>query len=520
MNSIAAMIHRGWFCLALTLSAGLGAVHASPAKIESQWQPDQGDGTFRNPILAGHWHDPTVLRVNADYYMTHCEHDSRGPIIWHSRDLVNWRPLVRIESLAGLGNIWATDFIHHDGTYYLYAPLMLPNGPDGRLRFSNYVVTAKHPQGPWSQPVDLGFGGIDPGHVVDRDGRRYIYVNEGKVVPLSPDGLRATGELTKVYDGWPIPKDWVVECECLESPKLFWRGEYCYMVSAMGGTAGPSTSHLIVVARARSALGPWENSPHNPMLRTSRRDEPWWSQGHGTLIDATDGSWWVMYHAIQNGRRSLGRNTLLLPVTWTDDGWPVIPEGINPQDTLRKPPGENVGHGMALSDDFASSDVGIQWDPLEPVPDFASRYVSGGGLLRMQAKGVSVADAARLTVLPANRSFEVQVCLEVPTGAEAGLTILSGDTAGPGLALHGDGKLYHPRRGKPQAPGNFAGQRVWLKIRNLDHDVSLYHSTDGRNWEKFAWGASLSSEATARVALYAFGEGEARFHSFRYRGLP
>ncbi|MDQ5980421.1 MAG: Xylosidase, partial [Verrucomicrobiota bacterium] len=351
------------------------------------------------------------------------------------------------------------------------------------------------------------------------DGRRYIYVNEGKVVPLSPDGLRATGEPTKVYNGWPIPEDWVIECECLESPKLFWRGDYCYMVSAMGGTAGPSTSHLIVVARARSALGPWENSPHNPLLRTSRREEPWWSQGHGTLIDATDGSWWVMYHAIQHGRRSLGRNTLLLPVNWTDDGWPVIPEGIKPQDTLRKPPGENVGHGMALSDDFTSPKVGIQWDPLERVPDFATRFVSGGSALRMVAKGSSIADAARLAILPVNRSFEVQVAVEVPAGAEAGLTILAGETSGAGLALRGDGTLYHPRRGRPEAAENFAGQKIWLKLSNRDHDVELFFSANGSDWAKFHWGASVPTESTLRVVLYAHGAGTVKFHDFLYRGL-
>jgi xylan 1,4-beta-xylosidase len=506
--------------LPLLLCVSLVTVRGAALPTENPGGPDRGDGTYRNPILAGHWHDPTVLRVGADYYLTHCEHDSRGPIIWHSRDLVNWRPLARVESLANLGNLWATDLIHHEGTYYLYAPLMLPGGPDGRLRFSNYVVTAKDPRGPWSQPVDLGFGGIDPGHVVDRDGRRYVYVNEGRVAPLSPDGLRATGPLTKVYDGWPIPPDWVIECDCLESPKLFWRGDYCYMVSALGGTAGPSTSHLIVVARSRSALGPWENSPHNPLLRTTRRDEPWWSQGHGTLIDATDGSWWVMYHAIQQGRRSLGRNTLLLPVKWTADGWPVIPDGVKPQDVLPKPPGENIGPGLTLSDDFTATEVGIQWDTLEAAPDFATRYIAGGGILRMNAKGASVADAARLAILPAHHTFEVQVAIEVPAGAEAGLTILSGDAGGPGLALRGDGVLYHPRRGTPQAAGNFAGRRLWLKIRNVDHDVTFFHSLDGEHWEKFAWGASLSTEATARVALYAFGKGEVRFHAFRYRHLP
>jgi xylan 1,4-beta-xylosidase len=489
----------------------------SAGAAEHQSIADQGNGTYRNPVLAGHWHDPTVLRVGADYYLTHCEHDSRGPIIWHSRDLVNWRPLARIESLAGLGNIWATDLIYHNGLFYLYLPLMRPS-TDGKLSFSNYVVTAKDPAGPWTKPVDLGFEGIDPGHVVDRDGKRYIYVNAGRVIELTPDGLGTVGTLREVYAGWPIPNDWVTECHCLESPKLFWRGDWCYLVSAQGGTAGPSTSHMVVVARAKSALGPWENAPESPMLRTASRSEPWWSQGHGTIIEATDGSWWMMYHAIQNGRRSLGRNTLLLPVTWTADGWPIIPPGVGPADTLPKPPGENIGAGMSLSDDFSSEKLAIQWDTTEPTPDLDEHYVSGHGILRMTAKGKTWHDGAKLTVLPANISYETQVAVDVPAGAEAGIMILGGENGGTGLAVR-DGHVFHHRRGMPVAPEDYRRRRVWLKIRNVDHDVSFYHSADGLTWTKFSWGASVSTESTLRIALYSAGSGDVNFHDFRYRGL-
>jgi len=503
---------------ALCLASGSAATAPIPAAMaEHQPVADRGDGTYRNPVLSGHWHDPTVLRVGSDYYLTHCEHDNRGPIIWHSRDLVNWRPLARIESLAGLGNIWATDLTYYHGLYYLYLPLVIPS-TDGKLNFSNYVVTARDPAGPWSKPVDLHFGGIDPGHVVDRDGRRYIYVNAGRVIELAPDGLGTVGALKEVYPGWPIPEDWVTECHCLESPKLFWRGDWCYLVSAQGGTAGPSTSHMIVVARAKSALGPWENAPHSPMLRTASRAEPWWSQGHGTIIEATDGSWWVLYHAIQNGRRSLGRNTLLLPVTWTPDGWPVIPPGVHPEGVLPKPPGDNVGPGMFLSDDFTSPQLGIQWDTTEPTPDLATRYVSGGGRLRMQAKGGSFRDAAKLTVLPANMSYEVQVAVDVPAGAEAGLMISGGESGGTGLAVR-EGHVFHPRRGMPQAAADYTGRRVWLRIRNVDHDVTLFHSADGVSWNRFEWGASVSTETTLRVALCASGSGEVVFRDFVYHGL-
>ena len=107
--------------------------------------------------------------------------------------------------------------------------------------------------------------------------------------------------LRKVYDGWQYPAEWETEGMWLESPKLFKRGGWYYLVSAEGGTAGPPTSHMVVVARSKSALGPWENSPYNPMVHTYSADEAWWSKGHGTIFDDADGNWYVVYHAYRNG---------------------------------------------------------------------------------------------------------------------------------------------------------------------------------------------------------------------------
>ena len=112
----------------------------------------------------------------------------------------------------------------------------------------------------------------------------------------------------------------------LESPKLFQRNGWYYLVSAEGGTAGPVTSHMVVVARSKSALGPWENSPHNPMVHTYSGDEAWWSKGHGTLVDDAAGNWYVVYHAYRNGFHTLGRSTIIESVEWTSDGWPVLAE--------------------------------------------------------------------------------------------------------------------------------------------------------------------------------------------------
>jgi xylan 1,4-beta-xylosidase len=138
---------------------------------------------------------------------------------------------------------------------------------------TNAVVYASSPEGPWSDPVDLKIGHIDPGHVADDQGNRYLHMSDGYFVPLARDGLSVTGEMKKVYDGWPFPEDYNVECFCLEAPKITKRNGYYYLTSAEGGTAGPATSHMVVSSRSRTPWGPWEHSPHNPIVHTSNACE-------------------------------------------------------------------------------------------------------------------------------------------------------------------------------------------------------------------------------------------------------
>ena len=268
-------------------------------------------------IFPGDYPDPTILRDGADFYMTHSSFTYfPALLIWHSTDLVNWEPVARAVE-DGDYSIFAPDICKVDGKYYIYYPTSTGE---------NYVVYADKPEGPWSKPVKLDVGGIDPGHVVAEDGNRYLYTNNGFVTPLTPDGLAAAGKPKKVYDPWEFPAEWETEGVWLESPKLFKRGDWYYLVSAEGGTAGPPTSHMVVVARSKSALGPWENSPHNPLVHTYSADEFWWSKGHGTLIDDAAGNWYVVYHAYRNGYHTLGRSTIIESVEWTKDGWPVLVE--------------------------------------------------------------------------------------------------------------------------------------------------------------------------------------------------
>jgi len=297
-------------------------------------------------VLRGDYPDPSLVRVGHDYYMTHssCMYGP-GLQIWHSSNLTDWIPIgYALESY--IGDVWAPDLVYVNDRFYIYFP----------ANDTNYVIYADRAEGPWSTPIDLGVGGIDPGHLLGDDGTRYLFLNFGRVVKLSADGLNVADDaMIRVYDGWEIPVEWATEGKALESPKLFKRGPYYYMVSAQGGTAGPATSHMVIVARSKSPLGTWENSPLNPLVHTWTKEERWWSKGHGTLFDTPDGKWYIVYHAYEKDYYTLGRHTLLDSVEWTDEGWPRLAGATNEDKRL------DDGRSPALSDDFMDHSLGWQW---------------------------------------------------------------------------------------------------------------------------------------------------------------
>ena len=223
-----------------------------------------------------------------------------------------------------IGNVFAVDMCKVDGRYFIYVPI-IPTAvsPDPAAPPQIYVIHAEDMAGPWSEPINLGISGhIDPGHVVGEDGNRYLFLSGVSRVRLSADGLATEGPLEHVYDGWHYPDDWVTEAYALEGPKLTRCGEWFYLTTAVGGTSGPPTGHMVTVARSRSVHGPWEDCPANPIIRTWDPAEPWWSKGHATLFEGPDRQWWSIYHGYENGFTTLGRQTLLEPIEWGDDGWP------------------------------------------------------------------------------------------------------------------------------------------------------------------------------------------------------
>ncbi len=489
--------------------------------VEGQRKADLGNGYYLNPIVSGDHPDPSILKDGDDYYMTFSSFDAYpGLVLWHSRDLVNWQP-IGPTLFKNVGSVWAPDLVKHGSRYYIYFPGIGPYR-------STYVIWADDIRGPWSEPIDLKNPRIDPGHAVGPDGRRYLFLSAGYMVPLADDGLAIVGPEKKVYPGWRYPEDWIVEGFAQEGPKILKKGDYYYQVLAQGGTAGPPTGHMIVAARSKTLEGPWEDSPYNPIVRAMSAEERWWSKGHGTLVEGPDGRWWIVYHAYERGYYNLGRQALLEPVEWLDDGW-FRAAKYDPGRPIPKPVPASTGkHGLAFSGPFTPDRMGLQWSFYKGTDADRDRCRFEDGALVLRAKGTSPADSSPLWFVTGDRAYEIEVEIDADPGATAGLLLFYNSRLYMGLGVSATRFIQHNYGlDRPGAKPDHVGQSLHVRLRNDHHIVTIHYSTDGRRWERYDRGFEVSGYhhnvgydfLSLRPALYAAGSGEVRFRNFRYRAL-
>lgn len=471
--------------------------------------------TFTNPVFSGDYPDPSILVDDEDFYVVHSSFEYYpGLTIWHSKDLIEWSPITNALSTY-VGSVYAPEITKHNNRYFIYFPA---NG-------TNYVVYADTIEGPWSEPIDLKISNIDPGHVVDEEGNRYLYFSNGGYAPLSKDGLSIIGESVHSYDGWPIPKDWVIECFCLEGPKLFKRGDYYYLVVAEGGTAGPATGHMVISARSKSPLGPWENSPYNPIIRAESPSEKWWSVGHATVFEASEENWWMLLHGYENGYHNMGRQSLLAPVEWTSDNWFKIPEDFSLDKPYKKPLEESNKSTYSLSDNFEGSNLKPQWKFFKNID--STRYKVSNNSLEIKGLGNSIAESAPLLTIPTNHSYTVEVELEIEDHATGGLVLFYNQRAYSGVLANSTDILANLRGWQYTAETNVISNHVFLKLENKEHSVNMFYSVDGENWTKMETSLEvsafhhnvLSEFLSLRIGLVSIGEGSVKFKNFNYTSL-
>lgn len=468
---------------------------------------------FTNPLFAGDYPDPGILRDGEDYYVVHSSFEYYpGLLIWHSTDLINWKPVVNALHTY-VGSVWAPDIAKYNGKYYIYFPA------DNK----NYVITADHIGGPWTEPVLIDISMIDPGHVIDDEGNRYLYFSSGSYVPLSKDGLTVTGGPVHSYDGWEIPREWSIECFCMEGPKLFKRGEYYYLTVAEGGTAGPPTGHMVISARSKSPLGPWENSPYNPILRTQDKSERWWSVGHGTVFDDTEGNWFMMLHGYENGFYNMGRQTMLVPVEWTEDGWYKIPSDIGIDEPMKLPGKETISREpYNLSDDFEGNSLKPHWKFFGGFD--TDRFKLENNSVVIDGKGNSIANSSPMLCIPQDHAYTAEVEMEIEGNAIGGLVLFYNQAASSGILANDKNILANLRGWQFATERNVIDRHVFLRLKSINNTVDMFYSLDGNDWIKIenSFESSalhhnvLSGFLSLRIGLCSIGEGKVTFKNFEY----
>lgn len=294
--------------------------------------------TYQNPILPGFYPDPSICRVGEDYYLvTSSFAYFPGVPIFHSKDLVHWRQIGHVLDrpsqldLDGVGHsegIFAPTIRYHEGIFYMITTNVSKGG--------NFIVTATHPEGPWSEPYWLNDApGIDPSLFFDDDGKAYYC------------GTRPASEGEKYSGNWEV---WLQELELNEMKLIgekypLWRGalreaiwpegphiykingQYYLMISE-GGT---DYHHAVTIARSQTINGPYVGNPGNPVLthRHIGRSCPITNTGHADWVETQNGEWWMVCLASRpygGYYRNLGRETFLAPVLW-EDGWPIVSPG-------------------------------------------------------------------------------------------------------------------------------------------------------------------------------------------------
>lgn len=328
------------------------------------WCPDNGDGTYTNPVINADYSDPDVCAAGDDFYMTASSFNCiPGLPILHSKDLVNWEivgyalkkniPDSVFSSPQHGNGVWAPSIRYHQGEFYIYW-----GDPD----YGVYMVKTKNPSGTWDDPVLVipGKGMIDTTPLWDEDGRCYLvngwansrihFASVLSMRELSADGTRAITDPVMVFDGWSTGN---FTCE---GPKLYKRNGYYYIMCPAGGVS----SGWQLAMRSKSPYGPYEAKRVMAQGKTAINGP---HQG-GWVTTKTGEDWFMNFQ----DKGPYGRVVHLNPVHWVKD-WPVM--GIDkdgdlcgePVSKYRKP---NVGDSYpvcnpAESDEFNAPVLGKQW---------------------------------------------------------------------------------------------------------------------------------------------------------------
>lgn len=291
----------------------------------------------KNPILRGFHPDPCICKAKNKYYLITSTFEwLPGVSLYESEDLVNWKSkggilqFLNLEGIPDSAGIWAPALSYDNGRFYLIYTVC--KQIDGYFKdIENYVITAEHIEGPWSEPMFVNASGFDPS-MYHENGKHYVVNPQWDPRPLEGH-QKFNGLILQEFD---FEKGMVGEAKVVyhgsgwgsaEGPHLMKKDEYYYILAAEGGT---ERHHSVCVARAKNIWGPYEVSPYTPMITAWEQDTELKKSGHGNLVETDLGEWYLVHlcgcYLDKQNVCVLGRETAIQKVEWTD-GWPHLADG-------------------------------------------------------------------------------------------------------------------------------------------------------------------------------------------------
>ncbi len=513
----------------LLLLIFLSARATAQTSASKVWIADNGDGTYRNPILHADYSDPDVVRVGDDFYLVGSSFNAvPGLPILHSRDLVNWtiighalprQPPLDVFSKPQHGNgVWAPAIRYHNSEFYIFYP-----DPD----YGIYLIKAKDPAGPWSEPllIKAAKGWIDPCPFWDDDGKAYLISAFARsragiksilvLSRMSEDGTKLLDDSAMVFDGHE-------QDPTVEGPKLYKRNGYYYIFAPAGGVE----SGWQLALRSKNIYGPYERRVVLAQGKTNIN-----GPHQGAWVETQTGESWFIHF---QDKGAYGRVVHLQPMKWVND-WPII--GVSPNSdgtgepvlNNRKP---NVARSYPIatpadSDEFNEQRLGFQWQ-WQANPQLSWAFPSAAyGFLRLLTVPLP-SDARNFWDVPnlVLQKFPAQAFTATTKvtftarndGERTGLIIMGLDYAYLSAQKKSDG-LYISQticqdadKGsteKETAAVKLEGSTFWLRVRVEEKAVcSFSFSTDGKTFVPLgqSFKARQGRWIGAKVGIFAVGK--------------
>lgn len=378
---------------------------------------------LKNPILPGFNPDPCICKAGDDYYMAVSTFEwMPGIPVYHSKDLKNWElythvltddETVDLKKLPSAKGIWAPCLTYCEEEELFYVVYGVMNSMNARyFDVDNYVITAKDIKGPWSEPVYLHSSGFDASMLHDDDGRKWIvsldwetragYEKPGAIclVEYSPEKKEIIDYPKRIWHGG-------TDRGCIEAPHLYKRNGYYYIMCAEGGTG---YGHSVTMGRSKNVWGPYEKDPLNPIVTSipgdfNERHDPdhlkpkyfnpdsiLQKSGHGSYIENELGEVYLVHLTsrpfVPELRCTLGRETAMQKMKWTEDGWLRMADGSNLAKEYFEPSKlpEVPVKQIPDFDDFDDETLGIQYYAPRIMPQRFVDLKSRPGYLRMRGQ--------------------------------------------------------------------------------------------------------------------------------------